>query len=57
MMQAGHATQKVVIYPISRKGFEETGNNLTSWIMELAVPGDTPLEQDWKAAPLLRPFG
>ncbi|MBL8386265.1 MAG: flavin-dependent oxidoreductase [Burkholderiales bacterium] len=47
MMQAGHANQKAVIYPISRKVFEETGNNLTNWIMELAVPGDTPPRQDW----------
>jgi 2-polyprenyl-6-methoxyphenol hydroxylase-like FAD-dependent oxidoreductase len=47
MMQAGHATQKAVVYPISRKVFEETGNNLTNWIMELAVPGDTPPRQDW----------
>ena len=47
MMQAGHATQKTVIYPISRKVFEETGNNLTNWITELAVPGDTPPKQDW----------
>ena len=47
MMQAGHATQKAVVYPISRKVFAETGNNLTNWIMELAVPGDTPPRQDW----------
>jgi 2-polyprenyl-6-methoxyphenol hydroxylase-like FAD-dependent oxidoreductase len=47
MMQAGHATQKAVVYPISRKVFEETGNNLTNWIMELAVPGDSPPRQDW----------
>ncbi len=47
MMQAGHATQKAVVYPISRKVFEETGNNLTNWIMELAVPGETPPRQDW----------
>ena len=47
MMQAGHATQKAVIYPISRKVFEKTGSNLTNWIMELAVPGDTPPRQDW----------
>lgn len=47
MMQAGHATQKAVVYPISRKVFEETGQNLTNWIMELAVPGDTPPRQDW----------
>ncbi len=47
MMQAGHATQKAVVYPISRRVFEETGNNLTNWIMELAVPGDTPPRQDW----------
>jgi len=47
MMQAGHAMQKAVIYPISRKVFDETGNNLTNWIMELAVPGETPPKQDW----------
>ena len=47
MMQAGHATQKAVIYPISRKVFEKTGSNLTNWIMELAMPGDTPPRQDW----------
>ncbi len=47
MMQAGHATQKAVIYPISCKVFAATGNNLTNWIMELAVPGDTPPKQDW----------
>ena len=47
MMQAGHASQKAVVYPISRKVFEESGNNLTNWIMELAVPGDTPPKQDW----------
>ncbi len=47
MMQAGHASQKAVVYPISRKVFEDTGNNLTNWIMELAVPGDTPPRQDW----------
>lgn len=47
MMQAGHATQKAVVYPISRKIYEDTGSNLTNWIMELAVPGDTPPRQDW----------
>ncbi len=50
MMQAGHATQKAVVYPISKKLFEQTGNNLTNWIMELAVPtpsGEAPPKQDW----------
>ena len=50
MMQAGHATQKAVIYPISKKQFEQTGQNLTNWIMELAVPtasGEAPPKQDW----------
>jgi 2-polyprenyl-6-methoxyphenol hydroxylase-like FAD-dependent oxidoreductase len=47
MMQAGHASQKAVVYPISRKVFEDTGNNLTNWIMELAVPGEAPPRQDW----------
>ncbi len=53
MMQAGHANQKAVIYPISKKVFAETGNNLTNWIMELKVPGqgkdgrEPPRRQDW----------
>ncbi len=50
MMQAGHATQKAVVYPISKKLFDQTGNNLTNWIMELAVPtpsGEAPPKQDW----------
>ena len=53
MMQAGHANQKAVVYPISKKIFEETGNNLTNWIMELQVPGqgkdgtEPPRRQDW----------
>ena len=50
MMQAGHASQKAVVYPISRKVFEETGSNLTNWIMELVVPtasGAAPPKQDW----------
>ena len=50
MMQAGHATQKAVVYPISKKLFDATGNNLTNWIMELAVPtpsGEAPPKQDW----------
>ncbi len=50
MMQAGHASQKVVVYPISRKVFEQTGQNLTNWIVELVVPtasGEAPPKQDW----------
>ena len=50
MMQAGHAHQKAVVYPISRKMFEATGQNLTNWIMELNVPtasGAAPPKQDW----------
>ena len=50
MMQAGHANQKAVVYPISKKMFDETGNNLTNWIMELNVPtasGAAPPKQDW----------
>ncbi len=47
MIQAGHATQKAVIYPISGQAFQATGKNLTNWIMERIVPGTTPQRQDW----------
>lgn len=47
MIQAGHARQKAVIYPISKRTLASTGNNLTNWIMELAVDGDAPPRQDW----------
>jgi len=47
MIQAGHASQKAVVYPISRRVFDSTGKNLTNWIMERVVPGATPPRQDW----------
>ena len=47
MIQAGHATQKAVVYPISSRAFPANGKNLTNWIMERSVPGTTPPRQDW----------
>jgi 2-polyprenyl-6-methoxyphenol hydroxylase-like FAD-dependent oxidoreductase len=47
MIQAGHARQKAVVYPISRRTFESSGDNLTNWIMELAVEGTAPPRQEW----------
>lgn len=47
MIQAGHAAQKAVVYPISGKTFQASGKNLTNWIMERTVPGTTPPRQDW----------
>ena len=47
MIQAGHARQKAVIYPIQRDQSTGTGMNLTNWIMELAVDGGAPPRQDW----------
>ena len=46
MVMAGHAHQKLVTYPISKKLADE-GRSLINWIAELAVPGDTPPRQDW----------
>lgn len=46
MVMAGHAHQKLVTYPISKKLADE-GRSLINWIAELAVPGDTPPKQDW----------
>jgi len=46
MVMAGHAHQKLVTYPISRKLADE-GRSLINWIAELAVPGDTPPKHDW----------
>ena len=46
MVMAGHAHQKLVTYPISRRLADE-GRSLINWIAELAVPGDTPPKQDW----------
>ena len=47
MIQAGHARQKAVVYPISHGALERSGLNLTNWIMERQVPGGTPPRQDW----------
>jgi len=46
MVMAGHAHQKLVTYPISKKLADE-GRSLVNWIAELEVPGDTPPKHDW----------
>lgn len=46
MFQAGHAQQKFVCYPISRR-LADAGQSRINWIAELQVPGDTPPRQDW----------
>jgi 2-polyprenyl-6-methoxyphenol hydroxylase-like FAD-dependent oxidoreductase len=46
MVMAGHANQKLVTYPISKKLADE-GRSLINWIAELRVPGDTPPKHDW----------
>jgi 2-polyprenyl-6-methoxyphenol hydroxylase-like FAD-dependent oxidoreductase len=56
MVWAGHADQKFIAYPISRKAAED-GESLVNWIAELRVrapddPDTTPPEPDWtKAVP------
>ncbi|HPU50716.1 MAG TPA: flavin-dependent oxidoreductase [Burkholderiaceae bacterium] len=46
MVMAGHADQKLVTYPISRR-HADRGESLINWIAELKVPGDTPPKGDW----------
>ena len=46
MVMAGHADQKLVTYPISRR-HADRGESLINWIAELKVPGDTPPKSDW----------
>ena len=46
MIQAGHANQKFVCYPISRK-LADAGRARINWIAELSVAHDTPPRQDW----------
>ncbi len=46
MVMAGHANQKLVTYPISKKLADE-GRSLINWIAELRVPGSTPPKHDW----------
>jgi 2-polyprenyl-6-methoxyphenol hydroxylase-like FAD-dependent oxidoreductase len=56
MVWAGHADQKFIAYPISRKAAQE-GESLVNWIAELRVrdpddPDTTPPKPDWtKAVP------
>jgi 2-polyprenyl-6-methoxyphenol hydroxylase-like FAD-dependent oxidoreductase len=56
MVWAGHADQKFIAYPISRKADEE-GESLVNWIAELRTrgaddPDTTPPKPDWtKAVP------
>jgi 2-polyprenyl-6-methoxyphenol hydroxylase-like FAD-dependent oxidoreductase len=52
MIMAGHADQKIVIYPISRNAFER-GQSYTNWIAELTLgqPGDpAPTKESWNKA-------
>jgi hypothetical protein len=42
---AGHASQKLVAYPISIP--DADGRAPLNWIAELRVPGDTPPKDDW----------
>jgi 2-polyprenyl-6-methoxyphenol hydroxylase-like FAD-dependent oxidoreductase len=54
MVMAGHADQKLVTYPISKKLADE-GRSLINWIAELKVPGKTPPKHDWnREVPLER---
>ena len=46
MIQAGHAHQKFVCYPISRE-LADAGRSRINWIAELSVAHDTPPRQDW----------
>lgn len=46
MIQAGHANQKFVCYPISRE-LADAGRSRINWIAELSVAHDTPPRQDW----------
>ncbi|MEI6548682.1 MAG: FAD-dependent monooxygenase, partial [Burkholderiales bacterium] len=46
MIQAGHAHQKFVCYPISRE-LADAGCSRINWIAELSVAHDTPPRQDW----------
>lgn len=49
MIMAGHANQKLVVYPISQKA-HLAGRSLTNWIAELRLgqPGDpAPSREDW----------
>ena len=55
MVMAGHADQKLVTYPISRKLADE-GRSQINWIAELKVPGDTPPRHDWNKEVALEVF-
>ncbi|MBN9428564.1 MAG: flavin-dependent oxidoreductase [Burkholderiales bacterium] len=46
MVMAGHADQKLVCYPISKRLADE-GRSLINWIAELNIPGETPPKDDW----------
>ncbi|MEK9719757.1 MAG: FAD-dependent monooxygenase, partial [Quisquiliibacterium sp.] len=55
MVMAGHAHQKLVTYPISKR-HAERGESLINWIAELEVPGDTPAKHDWNKEVALEVF-
>lgn len=58
MIMAGHADQKLVIYPISKQAHDK-GRSLTNWIAELQLgaPGDpVPSRESWNKQGALGDF-
>ena len=55
MVMAGHADQKLVTYPISRR-HADRGESLINWIAELRVPGEAPAKHDWNKEVALEIF-
>lgn len=58
MIMAGHANQKLVIYPISKEAHDR-GRSLTNWIAELQLgaPGDpVPSRESWNKPGALEDF-
>ncbi len=58
MIMAGHADQKLVVYPISNEALRR-GRSLTNWIAELRLgqPGDpAPSREDWNKPGDFRDF-
>ncbi len=54
MIMAGHADQKVVVYPISSPDSE--GQQLINWVAEFRVPLETAHVDDWKGEGQLEEF-
>jgi 2-polyprenyl-6-methoxyphenol hydroxylase-like FAD-dependent oxidoreductase len=45
MVIAGHLRQRIVVYPIGRGA--HSGQLLTNWICQIAVPDDVQMREDW----------